>query len=568
MSAQPLDALFLSYFDDVDRWANDLDATSGPATGSPARRVPRDAPDGHSFLARIARESIALPEGALDLSRFLALAAHGDLRQHARYDAFAINQLSGKYYESLAAREGFTLVHLDMVNRLDVAALPARFAPRFVMLSSTFATETSHLLDAIQHVRRAYPGTPLVVGGLFLVEVQKALGDSRFQRLLGALGADVYVVSPFGEQAFLALLHGDGRADTWSTLPGAWVRRGASVAPTGVADQGVPIDAHFVRWDAVDPAGLYHVAHTRTARSCAFACAFCSYPANQGALTLEDPATLALELDSLRRSGRVRTLVFTDDTFNVPAPRFKELCRVLARYDFRWYAYFRCQFADPETIALMLDAGCQGVFLGYESLDDVVLKNMRKAVTRKAYERGTELVKRAGFATHANFIVGFPGDHAANVATALEFVDRHELDFYYFSPWFCSPATPVSNERERFGIEGNFMRWKHASMSSDEAIALCEDTIGAARHAAWLGDLGARSFWSELFLYENGVARPDARFIGRTYARLVHGATTREALRADPDVRRVGELLARGSFPVPPVQRRLAHPTQEAQRPA
>lgn len=555
MTSKPIDALFLSYFEDIDRWANDgATSVSGP-TGSPAKRVPRDAPDGRSFLARIARESIAVPEGAIDLSRFLSLAAHGDLREHRRYDAFSINQLSGKYYESLARREGFELVHLDVVTRVEMEQLPALFTPRFVMLSSTFATETANVLDALQHVRRAYPAVPLVVGGLFLVEVQKALSDAQFRRLLAALGADVYVVSPLGEEAFLGLLRSDGGDLSALRLPGAWVRNGRRVEPLGIEDAGVPIDEHYVRWDLLDPAGLYHIAHTRTARSCAFKCSFCSYPANQGALTLEHPETLALELETLRKAGRVKTLVFTDDTFNVPATRFKELCRVLTRFEFRWYAYFRCQFADEETISLMTDAGCQGVFLGYESLDDTVLRNMHKAVNRKAYTRGTELVKRAGFATHANFIVGFPGDRAENVQLALDFVDEFEIDFHYLSPWFCSPATPIAQEKERYGIEGDFLRWRHDTMTADEAIDLCEAAIGSAKRSVWLGDLAARSFWSELHLYENGLSREDVRFIARTYARLVPAETTRQALLLDADVGRVGALLRRAGFPEAPSTR-------------
>jgi radical SAM superfamily enzyme YgiQ (UPF0313 family) len=552
MTKKPIDALFLSYFEDIDRWANDGATSASGPTGAPAKRVPRDAPEGRSFLARIARESIAIPEGAIDLSRFLSLAAHGDMREQRRYDAFSINQLSGKYYESLARREGFELVHLDVVTRVEMERLPALYAPRFVMLSSTFATETANVLDAAQHIRRAYPSVPLVIGGLFLVEVQKALSDAQFRRLLAALGADVYVVSPLGEHAFLALLRSDGSDLGALHMPGAWVRNGRRVEPLGIEDTGVPIDEHYVRWDLLDPAGLYHIAHTRTARSCAFKCSFCSYPANQGTLTLEHPETLAAELETLRRVGRVRTLVFTDDTFNVPATRFKELCRVLARFDFRWYAYFRCQFADEETVSLMQDAGCQGVFLGYESLDDTVLKNMHKAVNRKAYTRGTELVKRAGFATHANFIVGFPGDRAENVQQALDFVDEHEIDFHYLSPWFCSPATPIALEKERYGIEGDFLRWKHDTMTADEAIDLCEAAIGTAKRSVWLGDLAARSFWSELHLYENGLAREDVRFIARTYARLVPHETTREALLGDPDVRRVGELVSAAGFPVAP----------------
>jgi radical SAM superfamily enzyme YgiQ (UPF0313 family) len=560
VSQRSVDALFFSYFEDVDRWWNDYAPSRSGPTGAPAVRSARNAPEGRSFLARIARESAGLaaddgsgaPLGVLDLSRFLSLAAHGDTREYRRYDAFSINQLAGKYYQSLARRNGFELVHFDVVTRVEVERLGEVFAPRWVMLSSTFATETANLLDAIQHLKRAFPGAPIVVGGLFLVEIEKALTKEQFPRLLASLGADVYVVSPLGEASFLELLRAPGRELEGLALPSAWVREGRKFVKRPTEDPGVPIDEHYVRWDALDPNGLYAIAHTRTARSCAFECSFCSYPANQGALTLEQPQTLEAELRTLQRVGRVRTLVFTDDTFNVPTGRFKELCRVLARFDFRWYAYFRCQFADPETIALMQDAGCQGVFLGYESLDDNVLRNMRKAVNRKAYERGTELVKAAGFATHANFIVGFPGDRAQNVQLALDFVDRHGIDFHYFSPWFCSPATPVAQEKERFGIEGDFLRWKHDTMSSDEAIDLCEGALGAARESVWMGDQAARSFWSQILLYSNGLSRDEVKAAARAYNRFVGRDVTRAELLADEGVRALGTALTRCAFPEPP----------------
>lgn len=561
MSKRVVDAVFFSYFEDLDRWWNDYAPSASGPTGSPSLRIARDAPEGRSFLARIARESVGLASpdgrscGVVDLSRFLSLAAHGDTREYRRYDAFAINQLAGKYYQSLARRSGFELTHFDIVTRVDVERLGAELAPRWVMLSSTFATETANLLDAIQHLKRAFPGVPVVVGGLFLVEVEKALTKEQFPRLLASLGADVYVVSALGEASFLELLRSSDGDLAKLALPSAWVREGRKVVKRPSEDAGQPIDEHFVRWDLLEPAGLYHIAHTRTARSCAFECSFCSYPANQGPLTLEHPETLAAELESLVRARQVSTLVFTDDTFNVPAGRFKDLCRVLARFEFRWYAYFRSQFADEETIALMQDAGCQGVFLGYESLDDQVLRNMRKAVNRKAYERGTRLLKRAGFATHANFIVGFPGDRAENVRTALDFVDEFGIDFYYLSPWFCSPATPVAQEKQRFGIEGDFLRWKHDTMSSDEAIDLCEGSIGAARESVWMGDQAARSFWSQILLYSNGLARDEVKFAARTYNRFVGRDTSRAQLLADDDVRRLGAMLARRPFPEPPGMR-------------
>src|SRR5690606_14818611 len=96
----------------------------------------------------------------------------------------------------------------------------------------------------------------------------------------------------------------------------------------------------------------------RTARSCAFKCSFCAYPLRAGALTLGSLDAVRRQLDALVELGTVENLVFIDDTFNVPLRRFKELCRVLCDYPFRWYSYFRAANSDAEAAELMARSGC------------------------------------------------------------------------------------------------------------------------------------------------------------------------------------------------------------------
>lgn len=546
------DALFLSYYEDIDRWHNDFaPSTSGP-TGSPARLVPMDAAGGKSILSRTARQSASVDGGVHDLARFFSIAAYGDTREYRRFDSFSIGHLSGKYYESLAVRAGYSVRHLNHVSRVDIERLGQTVEPRWVMLSSTFMTETAHVMDAMQHLRRAFPDTPIVVGGLFLVEVEKSVSPRDFQRLLLSLRADVYAVTPLGEEAFLSLLGAGDRGLSELRLPGCWVKDGARFVKSDALEPGISIDENYVRWDELDASGLYHVTHTRTARSCAFKCSFCSYPANQGALTLSEPETLRAELQHMKRSGKIDTIVFTDDTFNVPMTRFKELCRVLAEFDFRWYSYFRSQFADQETVDLMVASGCDGVFLGFESLDDRVLKNMHKAVNRRAYERGTEFVKNAGLMTHANFITGFPGDVPENVQKAIDFVDAFEVDTYYFTPWFCSPATPIAKMRERFGIEGDFFRWSHDTMNSDQAMALEDWAPGKAKHSVWMTDLGARGFWSMVQMRANGLSVDDARRAVSVFNQHVGIDTPRSEVEASTEFQWLRRRLGDARFPDPP----------------
>lgn len=556
------DALFLSYFEDIDRWSTDLPATRTRATGSPARLAGRDDPNGRSILARSARQAVTVDGKTLDQSRFFSLAAHGTTAEYRRYDTFAVSHLSGKYYESLAARNGHRIHHVNIVTRIDLERLSAEIAPRWIMVSSTFMTDPPQLLDALQHVRRAFPGVPICVGGLYLVEIEKSVEPREWQRLLLSLRAEVYVVSPLGEAAFLELLD-KGPDDLDPTrLPGAWIKEGRRYVKSATHEPGLPIDDHWVRWDELRQDGIYHAVHTRSARSCAFACSFCSYPANQGPLTLATPDTLRAELKSMERSGRIRSITFTDDTFNVPMPRFEELVDVLAEFDFEWYSYFRSQFATEDVVARMVDSGCRGVFLGYESIDDVVLKNMRKAVNRKAYERGTKFIVDAGLMTHANFIIGFPGDRPEKAEDVIRFVDDFGIDTYYFSPWFCSPATPIfeESERKRFGIEGRYLRWKHDTMTSEEALEVEDWGINRAKESVWTTDLGGRSFWTSALLMANGLSRDDVKRVKRTFGAHVGVDKPLAELEADPEVQWTRRRLREAQFPEPPDTRLFKGP--------
>ena len=261
------DALFLDYYEDIDRWFTEAPPTHTRPSGSPAELIDPASPRGNTILARSARQAVTVDGATIDHSRFLSLAAHGTTAEYRRYDPFSITHLAGKYYESLALRHGYSLRHVNVVTRIDLERLAEEIAPRWIMLSSTFMTEIPHLLDALSNIRRAFPGVPICVGGLFLVEIEKALTPLEFQRLLMSLRTDVYAVTPLGEATFLELLRSETSSLDPARLPGSFVRDGRRYTRSDAPEPGLTIDDTWVRWDEVDQSSLYHMVHSRTARS-------------------------------------------------------------------------------------------------------------------------------------------------------------------------------------------------------------------------------------------------------------------------------------------------------------
>jgi p-methyltransferase len=544
---QPITALFIPYYYDADRWHND--AAAGHGGGAESRARGKSA-----RKARMTKEGVTVDGRLLDLARLLSDIRYGTTAEYERYDSYSLTLLAGSYYLSFLRRNGVDVHVANSCSRYSLERLAARVEPRFVLLSTTLILENLILRDAIKRIRDAWPETIVVVGGLFLVEMQKTNPPDKFDNLLRSYGADVYVVSPRAECVVLDLLRCDSkRALLEKRLPATYIVDGRTVHPPDtLADTDLTMAEMYVRWGEHVPTDhLYHTVHTRTARSCAFVCAFCNFPVNQGPLTLMPVDAFERELRLLQRVGTVKSLIFTDDTFNVPQRRFKDLCRMMAKFDFEWYSFFRPQFADPETVRLMKEAHCRGVFLGIESADDQILRNMNKAATVTAFKRGITELRRHDIRMHANFVVGFPGDTPDTSRKLVDFLDDTGIEFFTLAPFYYVHSTPIHQRAAEFGLEGAFERWRHDTMTSEQAFALTAELKRAPKYAIHAPELAANNFWTEIMFYANGWTVDEARSAFRLFNRFEGMAVTAAELRAAPEYSGVAAALQRRPMPRP-----------------
>ena len=80
-----------------------------------------------------------------------------------------------------------------------------------------------------------------------------------------------------------------------------------------------------INWSNYRGKNLGSTLQTRTALSCPFRCTFCDYPVRAGKWVPQEISQVEEELRQIQERSNVRNLVFIDDTFNVPADRFKEI---------------------------------------------------------------------------------------------------------------------------------------------------------------------------------------------------------------------------------------------------
>ncbi|SPF56027.1 hypothetical protein SBA4_7660010 [Candidatus Sulfopaludibacter sp. SbA4] len=550
---EAIDALFVPFYSNIDRWHND----SGRDFEYPSLSRTRATLEALSDDLFMKDEVDLVMDGKLyDFSRFLSWVRHDTTAEYERYEPFTLTLLAGTYYLSLLPRYGFSVRIANAVNRERLEDLGRRYDPRFILLSTTLlfdAAERESVPLAIRQLRRQWPDAVIVLGGLMLVSYEKNLPRPYFLDQLRNYGADAYVVSPRGETPLLEILRRGSfealLADP--SIPCTYLLSGGDVIePPRTPEKPLEMRDSYVRWSQLPQTDhLYHTVHMRTARSCAFQCAFCEYPVNQGPLTLMPVETVDRELSELQSLGKVRSLIFTDDTFNVPLGRFKELLKVLAKYEFEWYSFYRPQYADQDTAKWMKEAHCKAVFAGLESADDQVLKNMNKVAKVDQYKRGIEQLKKQGIHVHANFIVGFPGETEESAEKIVHFLDEMEIPFCTVCTWVYIPSTPIGERAREFGIEGMGIEWKHNTMDSRQAQNLARRIVAEQKYSVHNAVRGEA--WSEFLLYANGFSVDDVSLAVSTFNRFLGRDVDENEIRSSAEYAALRATLDRHPMPRP-----------------
>jgi p-methyltransferase len=436
-----------------------------------------------------------------------SLSANGGAPAEA-FKSGDIPNLAAAYLTSFLRRAGLAAeyVNLFQYEQAKLIDLLAR-EPLCVAITTTFYVVNLPVTEMVEFIRRHNPRVKIVLGGPLVANHARNYQGPDLKAALDDLGADIYVIEGQGEQTLANIVACLKEGGDLSTVPNIAYIEGGAVLRTKVVPENNSLDENAIDWRAFPGEELGRTIQTRTARSCAFKCSFCNYPTRAGALSLASIAAIERELDSLRELGDVKNVVFIDDTFNVPLPRFKDICRMMIEkdYGFNWFSYFRCSNSDEEAIDLMARSGCKGVFLGIESGSPTILKNMNKAATIEKYAKGMEMLRDRGVMTFGSFIVGFPGETEETVNETIDFIRATRPDYYRTQMWYCEAGTPIQNQRETYQIEGEGFVWSHNTMDSLEAMDHIDRMFLSVDESIWLPQWSF-DFWIIPYLLGKGIS--------------------------------------------------------------
>lgn len=310
-------------------------------------------------------------------------------------------------------------------------------------------------------------GKLVVLGGCHVTFEDKAVLSE---------GAGDIVVRGEGEETMVELAgvlsKRGGREDLCSVLGITWVDDNGGIhrnpdRPFIDDLDGMPRPAR----DLIDM-NDYRLTHIRerpitglfTGRGCPHNCNFCTTPMLYGRKWRGlDPTRVVDELEEIVEVHGFRGIAFLDDSFIVDSDRTLAICDEIIRrkLDILWWCACRADTIarDEQLVRRMKEAGCWYCFLGLESSQPHILREMQKRSDPDYGYRAVEILHRHDIRTMASFVIGHMNETRKDILATLRYalrVNPASAQFCVVTPY---PGTQIrSAYRDRI-VSSNWDRY-------------------------------------------------------------------------------------------------------------
>lgn len=159
-----------------------------------------------------------------------------------------------------------------------------------------------------------------------------------------------------------------------------------------------------------------------SSRSCVYQCTFCYHPEKFRVRSLD---SVFDEIKMLVSKYRINMLSLSDELLGADKKRLREFCSRIKPYGLKWACQLHINNVESGLLDLMKDAGCVLISYGIESMNDTVLKSMKKAVTRSQIEEGLRLTYEKGIQIQGNLIFGDTAETSETAAESLTWWYNH-----------------------------------------------------------------------------------------------------------------------------------------------
>jgi anaerobic magnesium-protoporphyrin IX monomethyl ester cyclase len=304
---------------------------------------------------------------------------------------------------------------------------------------------------------------PVVIGGAHISVMR--------EKILEECEAD-YAIYGEGETALLILAEGKRPHEIKSLI---W-RDGARIAVNPQEDFISDLD--MLPLPEYEFFKMERYANRRipitTARGCPHMCVYCAVDRVIGRrFRTRSPKNVVDEIEYWYGKG-YKDFGFNDDTFTENTRRAEEICDELIRrnIDIKWdlRTGIRVDRVNTTLLEKLKKAGCGFVAFGIESVDEDVLKAMKKGTTPDQAKKAVRMAKEAGLGVGGFFMIGNPADSYKAFRKSYDFAREEPFDeirFYNVEPYPGTELQELIKSKGRYFVPievslNSYSRWNPA----------------------------------------------------------------------------------------------------------
>ena len=219
-------------------------------------------------------------------------------------------------------------------------------------------------------------------------------------------------------------------------------------------------------------------------RGCPYSCFhYCTYPLQQGRkIRQRSVENLVKEIKYWIKNLKTNKFAFRDPVFSINRKYTVSLCKEIIKENLKieFLIETHLKNLDDELIILLKKAGLKMVYIGIESSNVNVLKDIKRfTVNNDEQYKIIKKLKKNGIYVKSMFMFGNPEDSVETIKKTIEyskFLPNQLVQFSVFTPY---PGTPAYNEFKNRIVVHKFEKYnqynlvyEHKSLNNDMIIKL------------------------------------------------------------------------------------------------